>query len=141
MAGRRKIVTQDLPYSVAEIISSSIQDLEVMRANLTVEQYDRVKKIRQRGKNSLAARNSRKRKTDEVDELRVKLNKARELGKEIVEKEAKMLVLRDELSERMTREVDRVLVSHDLDPQTHTIEFEGTGDCKIVEVWDKIKKA
>ena len=76
-----------------------------------------------------------------MDELRVRLDKARKLGKEIVEEEARMIAMRDELSERMTREVNRVLVSHDLDPQTHTIQFEGTGDCEIVEVWNGVQEA
>ena len=141
MPGRRKIVTEDLPYSVDEIISSTTQNFGVMRDSLTVEQFERVKLIRLRGRNLISTTNSRKRKSDEVDELRVRLDNARKLGERIIREEARMTAMRDEVSEKLNREVHQFLVRRDLDPQTHTVQFDGNGVAEIVEVWNGIQEA
>ena len=134
MPGRQKIVTQDLPYSVAEIISSSTLKFGEMKDSLTAEQCERVRMLRLRGKNTIAARNSRKRKIDEVDELTVKLNESRKFGEEVLKKKENAFVQRDELQDKLTHEINRFLVSRDLDPQTHTIEFGENGEGSIVEL-------
>ena len=141
MPGRRKIVTEDLPYSVDEIISSTTQNFGIMRDSLTVEQFERVKLIRLRGRNLISTTNSRKRKSDEVDELRVRLDNARKFGEEMIRKGARMTAMRDEVSEKLNREVHQFLVRRDLDPQTHTVQFDGNGVAEIVEVWNGIQEA
>ena len=139
--GRQKIVTEDLRYSVDEIISSTTEEFRIMRDNLTVEQFERVKRIRLRGRNLISATNSRKRKSDEMDELEVRLDNSKKFGNEMIMKLAEHTAIRDEKSEELNREVHRFLVRRDLDPQTHTVQFGDDGVAEIVEVWNGIQEA
>ena len=141
MPGRRKIVTEDLEYSVDEIISSTTEEFRIMRDNLTVEQFERVKLIRLRGRNLISATSSRKRKSDEMDELEVRLDNSKKFGNEMIMKLAEHTAIRDEKSEELNREVHRYLVSRDLDPETHTVKFGDDGVAEIVEVWNGIQEA
>ena len=129
----RKIVIDDLLYSADEIISSSIERFGEMKKNLTAEQCERMRVFRLTGKNTIAVRNGRKRKSDEVSDLTIKLNESRKFGEEMLKKGENAVVQRDELKNKLTHEINRFLVSHDLDPQTHTIEFGENGEGSIVE--------
>ena len=141
MSGRRKIVTEDLGYSVDEIVNSTTDEFKIMRDNLTVEQCERVKLIRLRGRNLISATSSRKRKSDEMGELEVRLDNSKKFGDEIIMKLAELTANRDEKSEELNREVHRYLVCHDLDPETHTVKIGDDGVIEVVEVWSGIQEA
>ena len=129
----RKIVIDDIPYSTDEIINSSIERFDEMKRSLTAEQCERMKAFRQTGKNTIVVRNGRKRKSDEVDDLTIKLNESRKFEEEMIKKRENAVVQRDELKVKLAHEINKYLVSRDLDPQTHTIEFGEDGESSIVE--------
>ena len=122
----------DIPYSADEIINSSIERFGEMKDKLTVEQCERMRMFRLTGKNTIVVRNGRKRKSDEVDDLTIKLNESRKFGEEMLKKRENAIVQRDEVKDKLAREVNRFLVHHDFDPRTHTIEF-GENGCSVVE--------
>ena len=129
----RKIVIDDIPYSADEIINSSVERFGEMKDKLTAEQCERMRMFRLTGKNTIVVRNGRKRKSDEVDDLTIKLNESRKFGEEMLKKRENAVVQRDEVKDKLAHEINRYLVSHDLDPQTHTIEFGENGEGSIVE--------
>ena len=129
----RKIVIDDLLYSADEIINSSTERFGEMKRSLTAEQCERMKAFRQTGKNTIVVRNGRKRKSDEVSDLTIKLNESRKLEQEMIKKRENTIVQRDEMKVKLGHEINKYLVSHDLDPQTHTIEFGEDGHGRIVE--------
>ena len=129
----RKIVIDDLLYSADEIINSSTERFGEMKKSLTAEQCERMKVFRLTGKNTIAVRNGRKRKSDEVDDLTIKLNELRKFEEEMIKKRENAVVQRDELKVKLAHEINKYLVSRDLDPQTHTIEFGENGEGSIVE--------
>ena len=129
----RKIVIDDLLYSADEIINSSTERFGEMKKSLTAEQCERMKAFRLTGKNTIAVRNGRKRKSDEVDDLTIKLNESRKFEEEMIKKRENAVVQRDELKVKLAHEINKYLVSRDLDPQTHTIEFGEDGESSIVE--------
>ena len=128
----KKIVIDDIPYSADEIINSSIKRFGEMKDKLTVEQCERMRMFRLTGKNTIVVRNGRKRKSDEVDDLTIKLNESRKFGEEMLKKRENAIVQRDEVKDKLAHEVNRFLVHHDFDPRTHTIEF-GENGCSVVE--------
>ena len=129
----RKIVIDDIPYSADEIINSSVEKFREMKSKLTAEQCERMRMFRLTGKNTIAVRNGRKRKSDEVSDLTIKLNESRKFGEEMLKKKENAFVQRDEVKEQLAHEINRILVSHNFDPQTHTMEFGENGEGSIVE--------
>ena len=119
----RKIVIDDIPYSADEIINSSIERFDRMKDELTAEQCDRMRAFRLTGKNTIAVRNGRKRKSDEVSDLTIRLDESRKFGEEMLKKQENAFVQCDEVKDKLVHEVNRFFGHHDLDPRTHTIEF------------------
>ena len=129
----KKIVIDDIPYSADEIINSSIERFDEMKCKLTAEQCDRMREFRKTGKNTIAVRIGRQRKSDEVSDLTSKLDESRKFGEELLKKKENADVQRDEVKEQLAQEINRILVSYNYDPRTHTVEFGENGEGSIVE--------
>ena len=129
----KKILIDDIPYSADEIINSSIERFNKMKEELTAEQCDRMRAFRLTGKNTIVVRNGRQRKSDEVSDLTVQLNESRKFGEEMLKKQENAFAQRDEMKDKLAREVNRFLVHHDFDPRTHTVEFGENGGGSVVE--------
>ena len=136
MSGER--IVKDLPLSLIQIVDSPIEELKVLMDThgLTDDQIVRCKDIRRKERNKVSVYALRKRKLDEVVELKNELRRSEMIGEAARAALEGKQVLRRQLLEETAEEVRRELLFYELDPRTHTMEVRAGVWC-FVEVWSQ----
>ncbi|XP_023346739.1 nuclear factor erythroid 2-related factor 2 [Eurytemora carolleeae] len=102
-----------------------------LRHSFTEEQMNILRDIRRRGKNLVAAHNCRRRKIDEIDELREKLMKTRLHVEQLNRKKQEYMKERDSLKVLRKAEEINTLQRLNLDIEKYSIEYDGKGNASI----------
>ena len=95
------------------------------RHGLTREQLKLCKDVRGRGKNRIAAQNCRRRKIDQVEDLKQRVEASRQRREEYSCRRERTVNEAREAAIQMDATVDRILLQCHLDPQTYTIRWDG----------------
>jgi len=114
-------------FSIDQIVGLPMDEFNdlLSRHELSEEQLNICRDIRRRGKNKVAAQNCRRRKIDQVEDLKQRCEESRQRGIEYAKVHQRTVRVNRELSRQADDEVDKILRQHNLDPRTHTLKWEG----------------
>jgi len=113
--------------SIAEVIQSDMTELKqrvdrlVEQSRLTENQASELMLIRKRGKNKNAAKNSRKKKDAEIDELKKAVKEAERKQKPVAKEQRDLLVEKSFWEDKLATLTHFLLISHRMDPDTYQV--------------------
>jgi len=113
--------------SLAEVIESDMTELKqrveglVQQNRLTETQASELMHIRKRGKNKNAAKNSRKKKDAEIDELKKAVKEAERKQKPVVKEQRDLLLEKSFWEDKLATLTHFLLISHRMDPDEYQV--------------------
>jgi len=114
-------------FSIDQIVGLPMDEFNdlLSRHELSEEQLNICRDIRRRGKNKVAAQNCRRRKIDQVEDLKQRCEESRQRGIEYAYLHERTVRENREAARQMDARVDEILRQCNLDPRTHTIKWVG----------------
>ena len=122
-----------IPYNIHQIVNSTQAEFEELTLSpiLTEEQITICSEIRRRGKNKVAAQNSRQRKVDQYNQLETKVRKAKDKFNELENIEKKLILEKMEKSDELNKLNDDYLRKNNRDPEHYAVVQ--IGDMILIE--------
>lgn len=114
-------------FSIDQIVGLPMDEFNdlLSRHELNEEQLNICRDIRRRGKNKVAAQNCRRRKIDQLEELKQRDEESRQRGVEYAYLHERTVRKTREAGGHIDARVDDILRHHNLDPRTHTLKWVG----------------
>jgi len=113
--------------SIADVIQSDMTELKqtmevlVQQNKLTENQASELMHIRKRGKNKNAAKNSRKKKDAEIDDLKKAVKEAERKQKPVAEEQRDLLLELSHWEEKLATLTHFLLISHRMNPDKYKV--------------------
>ncbi len=113
-----------IKISVQDIISLSIDEFNdlLSKNTLSEDQYKICRDIRKRGKNKIAAQTCRQRKSDQIEELRGRLQNEQNTTSRLKKEYEGLVVQRKNAADELNNLINNILISRNLSPQHYTVE-------------------
>jgi len=121
-------------YNIQDIIELPIEEFNdlLSRHPLTEEQLIMCRDIRRRGKNKVAAQNCRRRKSDQIEELRKRLESAEQQKETLRIKNERLNSIKRQEEEKLEDLKQSILFANNLSPEYYTIQVTEENNVEIV---------